>query len=226
MRQKTILRGLSVMSLVSVSFSAEADIFSRIIGGHETSAKPWMASLGFINEVGWNHYCGASVISTNWAITAAHCIDDEYILTDSLRIGTNDLAVFNAKEIYSIVDCIMHPMYVDLTHENDIALLKIGDPVSGPYITLNDATKSPQYEQENKVLEVIGWGTLQSNNSQASATLQKVSVPVVGPDRCNVVYGERPETQICAGYTLGGKDSCFGDSGGPLYAGGDSKPSQ
>ena len=43
----------------------------RIVGGQNVrDAWPWMASMRDING---NHRCGASLISPNWAITAAHC---------------------------------------------------------------------------------------------------------------------------------------------------------
>eukprot|EP00124_Ichthyophonus_hoferi_P002690 Ihof_evm2s195 gene=Ihof_evmTU2s195 len=216
----------SFLILASIGLTTGLDVFADIVGGVDTSAKPWVASLGYSFNNGWNHYCGASVIDSQWAITAAHCISQQFILDDFLRIGTNDLSNTTQAEIYPIVECTVHPSYNKLTYENDIAVFKLGKSVKGPYIRLNDGTNFPENEQEDKVLDVIGWGVLQSNSSHVSEMLQKVDVPVVGPVRCSKAYGDRPDTQICAGYALGGKDSCFGDSGGPLYAGGDSEPVQ
>ena len=35
---------------------------------------PWMASLGFYKEGNWTHQCGATLISRNHFLTAAHCL--------------------------------------------------------------------------------------------------------------------------------------------------------
>lgn len=44
----------------------------RIVGGYEVdiSEYPWQLSLRYFNV----QACGASIISENWALTAAHCV--------------------------------------------------------------------------------------------------------------------------------------------------------
>ena len=41
---------------------------------------PWMASIGF-NDANnnWNHKCGATLISDQHFLTAAHCVNGEYV---------------------------------------------------------------------------------------------------------------------------------------------------
>ena len=45
----------------------------RIVGGEEANPHswPWQISLGYGSS---SHFCGGSVLSQNWAITAAHCV--------------------------------------------------------------------------------------------------------------------------------------------------------
>lgn len=49
-----------------------------------------------------------------------------------------------------------------------------------------------------------------------------VNLPIIANDKCQDMYdtaGHKKDiktTFVCAGYSTGGKDSCEGDSGGPL----------
>jgi trypsin len=58
-----------------------------------------------------------------------------------------------------------------------------------------------------------------SEGGKISASLRKVSVPVLDRASCQTEYKDfQPVTDnmFCAGQTKGGKDSCQGDSGGPI----------
>jgi secreted trypsin-like serine protease len=86
---------------------------------------------------------------------------------------------------------------------------------------------------EGQELTVAGWGTTEHGTTPAasrratpvcyfagnkSMTLRKVSVPVVSTPTCRRLYQDvKPisKRQICAGADKG-RDSCAGDSGGPL----------
>ena len=52
--------------------------------------------------------------------------------------------------------------------------------------------------------------------------LQVVKLPIMSNEKCRQMYMKAgfekriPPTALCAGYAEGGKDSCEGDSGGPL----------
>ena len=71
----------------------------------------------------------------------------------------------------------------------------------------------------NQPATVSGWGALSENGSSPNR-LHEVTLPIIANAVCNspAAYdGEVNSKQICAGLADGGKDSCYGDSGGPLW---------
>lgn len=70
----------------------------------------------------------------------------------------------------------------------------------------------------------LGWGRSQ-NLGDSHPILQELPMPVYKDEDCieNYQWGPpsytiNPELQVCAGFEEGGRDTCSGDSGGPLFA--------
>merc|ERR1711892_1396008 len=65
-----------------------SDLMQRIVGGivSEKNRWPWMVTL---DDRDGNHYCGGSIISSRFILTAAHCINinGERVL---VKIGDHD----------------------------------------------------------------------------------------------------------------------------------------
>jgi secreted trypsin-like serine protease len=61
-----------------------------------------------------------------------------------------------------------------------------------------------------------------TGNRTLPEALQIVKVPIMSNEECKRMYKTARQkiilrdTILCAGYAIGGKDSCEGDSGGPL----------
>ena len=104
--------------------SANAAVLNRIVGGEPAADRTWgwMASLRSSSD--GSHFCGGSVISAGYILTAAHCTKD--IASPTLLrvyVGSTDLTsivqVRNVSKIYN------HPSYSTTTYLNDIAILKL-----------------------------------------------------------------------------------------------------
>ncbi|XP_072044556.1 uncharacterized protein [Amphiura filiformis] len=196
---------------------------TQIVGGQpaQEGEYPWQAAL----YSGGYRICGASLVTPNWLITAAHCVN---AFQDSssyeLMLGSNSLN--NISENSQRLPCsefYVHPLYGepgDSIYDWDMALMKVERPFE-----ITDYVRTvcvPQKSQEDdfgagKAVTITGWGTTYEGGPQ-NPDLFEVTVPVVDQQKCKDNYAPEPITDdmICAGLPEGGKDSCQGDSGGPL----------
>ncbi|XP_074600829.1 trypsin-1-like isoform X1 [Brevipalpus obovatus] len=199
---------------------------SRIVGGRRSdySEWPWMISTRRWNGHKFVHKCSATLLNQRWAITAAHCLLDTTAGEVLLKIGEYEIG--HPQKLYGYVNrrvklIIRHPGFNHLTLENDLALMRLHQPVTfeGTIVPVCLPKNSENYV--GRVGIVAGWGKLDRDGPQPK-TLHHVSLPIVDNHECIDMYmkaGYRehiPDTFICAGLPQGGKDSCDGDSGGPL----------
>jgi len=243
-----VLSGLASVSLVSAEELRAADSSAlktnRIINGVKSSAGAWPSTVALLNtniikkvEAGevidtpFAHanyqaqFCGATLIASKWVMTAAHCIvdsDTEAHKTPSdivALIGTNDLVNTSSGSIRaSVKRIIVHPYYNNETTDTDIALLELVYDTS--FVTMD---VSGNDVPDGIPATVVGWGTLDSDTDDFPKDLYEVEVPIVNRAICErsldkYSFGSvnLSQNMICAGST--GKDSCSGDSGGPLMA--------
>ena len=100
---------------------------SRIVGGEEASPHqyPWMAAL-FIDDQ-W--FCGGSIISEEWVMTAGHCADGAKSV--EVMLGAHNVredAEDGRMEIIS-TDIVQHESYNPFLIHNDIALIHLPQPI-------------------------------------------------------------------------------------------------
>ncbi|EGZ29915.1 serine protease trypsin-like protein [Phytophthora sojae] len=186
----------------------------RIFGGSEADASkyPFVVSLRQ-NDAGGSTYCGGALIASQYVVTAAHCVKTDRA-TIYASIGTAFASGSSDGQQVKVIQGYRHPKYNKSAHLYDVGLLKLEKKVSTTTVGL--AAPDGSDNTVGTVATVRGWG-LTENGSQ-SVKMEEVNVNIISNAECNKEYGKRiTEGMMCAG-NGDGKDTCNGDSGGPLIA--------
>ncbi|KAF4036486.1 Trypsin [Phytophthora infestans] len=194
---------------------------NRIYEGSDANIDkfPFLASLrdSFFDET----FCAGTLIAPQYILTAGHCIrtsEMDIVAT----FGTNDSTGSGSGEATSIpvIKGFRHPLYKKKEHLYDVGLLKLKKPIKRKTAKLCAADGS-----SNKVGTlgtVLGWGKTETSGELGSPILQQLTLPVISNAECGKFkkyVGRVTEGMLCAG-TGDGRDTCNGDSGGPLLVDG------
>jgi len=186
-----------------------------IVGGEDADAGEFPHMLQLQNS--GSHYCGASIINENYALTAAHCVQGSQssykLVAGQLKLDTAE----DSEQVTEIEKIIIHPKYGSDGYDYDVAVLKVKTPFqfndNVQPIELFPTTDLPTGSKA----QTSGWGRL-SAGGPIPNHLQKLEVTLYEDSVCENAYGSTfTSNMVCAGNIDGGHCVCNGDSGSPLY---------
>lgn len=191
-----------------------------IVNGRPANDCEWKHQVGLSSCAGCRVWCGGSLISAEWVVTAAHCVMDD----DPINVvaGESDLDQDSGNEQRRKTSAIIyHENYARRRKIHDIALLKLDKPMKlNSCVGIASLPSAPVMSGTS--CWISGWGAL-AVEGNSPRKLQDAEVTVIGDDECrnNFRYdsGEITADMVCAnGRSSKGDitDACSGDSGGPL----------
>ncbi|XP_060134541.1 neurotrypsin [Zootoca vivipara] len=200
----------------------------RIIGGKNSlrGGWPWQVALRLKSSHGDGRLlCGATLISSCWVLTAAHCFKRYGNNTRSYVVRVGDyhtLVPEEYEEEIGVQEIVQHKEYRPDSSDYDIALVRLQGPEEqcARFSThvlpacLPLRRERPQKTAPN--CYITGWG---DTGRAYSRTLQQAAIPLLPKRICEERYRTRfTGRMLCAGSLQEQKrvDSCQGDSGGPL----------
>ncbi|KAK4321781.1 hypothetical protein Pmani_007409 [Petrolisthes manimaculis] len=197
----------------------------RIVNGSDVKPAhkyPWQ--VGIRENDSENYMCGGSIINDRYILTAAHCVTDKNnkpVSLKDLSVGVGDHISTSTKDdgmftkTVVVKQIIVHNNYKPKNYDNDIALLKLFEPISlalSPDVGTICLPANDDKTYENINGTASGWGTIKNNGPQAEV-LQETMLKILDSN-CNGNSREVTENQLCVLPIFG--DTCHGDSGGPL----------
>uniref|UniRef100_A0A2C9GWT4 CLIP domain-containing serine protease n=1 Tax=Anopheles funestus TaxID=62324 RepID=A0A2C9GWT4_ANOFN len=210
---------------------------ARIVGGQVANIDefPWTALIEFRKGDGsFDFHCGGTLINERYIVTAAHCIVsiDNLSPVHRVRLGEWDLATAtdcqegicsNAPIDMNIDQIVVHEKYnpKDASNANDIALIRFTRPVQYSEtirpicLPLSESLRNRDHVGQTSY--AAGWGITETG--KASEQKMIVELNIMSLRECQSIYQLYrvllKTIHMCAG-GVRGKDTCNGDSGGPL----------
>ncbi|MEK6625808.1 MAG: trypsin-like serine protease, partial [Bdellovibrionota bacterium] len=231
---KKKMKHFFILCLIMIFSSAsqgesQSDFKDKIVGGVPINSPGYFVSLvdssvGADGRVEYYPACGGSLIRKDQifvVLTAAHCVEN---LTTKLFVTMKPSfsSEVNKDTLVPIKAIVVHPGYDKNLIINDLALLILDEtsPLLQDSTITTITVHADPVEFAGRELTAIGFGNASSYGDLFLDQMQSVVLNEVllsecqqsGPD-----YQTVDQRQICAGNKKQGKkDTCYGDSGGPL----------
>jgi endonuclease G len=183
---------------------------SAIVGGETVPAGRWPDTVAVLGTSG---SCTGTLIAPDLVLTAGHCAN-----INPTRVVANTTDYAQAEGIR--VNVTRTTAYPNWQTMYDVAVVELASPISGiePRKLGTSCTFNTVKSHVN--VHLVGFGATNAEGTQANTQLREAMTAVIDPTCAASGMGCKPNVAPGGEFIAGGDgtaDSCFGDSGGPVY---------
>merc|ERR1711953_673279 len=184
----------------------------RIVGGFEAQENQWPWQVALFIDNAW--FCGGSIISENYVMTAAHCADGASYF--DIMAGAHNVRASSEPHRIEITsfEGQTHPEWDSNSLYADIALVHLPEKVAfSEFIRPSCLPPASDANEEyvGQLTTPVGWGKNADNAGGITPDLNMVSdLPVITPESCADYYGSIIYSGIMCIDSAGGKGVCNG----------------
>lgn len=198
--------GLVLPLLLSVAHADPAPV----IGGGNAPAGKW-PDVAAVRDGQNEQFCTGTLIAPTVVITAQHCIDAS---VKNVLLGATSLARPQDGEVIQVTKAVGYP---DGFNSFDIGIIVLSQPSTITPRPIASGWASLEIKN-GAMAPIVGFGAIDRDSERYIDELQEAVVPITDADcsessGCNAAA--KPAGELGAGGM--GRDTCAGDSGGPLY---------
>lgn len=180
-----------------------------VINGTAVPAGKWPDAVAVLSAQG---SCTGTLIAPDVVLTAGHCADPK---PTTVIANTTNYNV--AGGVRATVKSIT--AYPNWENTYDIAVIVLTAPMVGVTPRRIGAACTFQGFADNMMVHLVGFGLTDTAGQGDNTVLREANAPIIDAD-CSTTgkgcsAGALPAGEFIAGGS--GTDSCFGDSGGPVY---------
>jgi endonuclease G len=180
---------------------------SAVVGGTSVPLGKWPDAVAVL---GTNGSCTGTLVAPDVVVTAGHCSE-----IHPAQVIANTIDFTQGGDKIGVASTTAYP---DWQHSYDISVIVLDHAVTG--VTPRQLGTSCTFDHFAAQMDVhlVGFGLTAEDGTGDNTHLNEAMAPVIDPT-CMGPYGCEKAIAPGGEFVAGGDgtDSCFGDSGGPVY---------